>query len=773
MRIVIVGAGALGGLVGALLTRDGEDVTLLEVNKARVQLLNESGLSITRVGEEESCYPVRAVTTVEGAAPFDLVFIATKTYQTEDAVQAVMGVVHPGTWFLSMQNGIGNVEAIARHVAPDHVLCGITYHSIQHAGPSRLHYRAGIKPVQIAPMAGTVTPEIEAIGAMFRRAGLETTVVDNVDHAVWQKLLHNAVVNPTSALTGLTCREILGDDELLAFMRDLAMEIIAVMRARGVPIVDEEDPFRPIIGSLKALAKNRPSMWQDLSRGTRTEVDALNGAIVAEARRLGLTAPHNAAIVHFIHSRERQKFLNKQELARRLGLDAGAAHGGDRARPRAPSRPTARGADAGLPFVGPRLESTRRLKELIHAYYLDVEAASDDPDRKVAACSGLGPVEIIRALDMLPYFPENHAALIGATRQAAPLIARATAEGFSQFASAAMRADVGALLEGSSPLVTAHGIKGPPRPDVAVYSTNTGHELRRWFEYYGAHYGVPVVGLHPPTALHDLERIDLDAAIDQWTRLSIQLRRVSGRPLDSDRLAEIVEWSAQASALWNEILELGQATPAPLTFFDAVTHLAPMLLLRGTPEAVAYYRELKAEIEQRVAQGVAAVPSEFHRVYWDGPPIWGALRALSGLFAGTGTAVVASTFCSVFALKGLGPHDPIASMAEAYTGVFGNRSEQYKTAYLAREFERFGVDAAVYHDCRTTAEASHVRYGLAVRAQRLTGIPALVIEADSHDPRLFSLERVQALLSDFVEQRTQHAGASERALAGDTGYATG
>ncbi len=80
----------------------------------------------------------------------------------------------------------------------------------------------------------------------------------------------------------------------MAFLRDLTAEIIAVMRARGIPIVDEEDPFRPIIGSLKALGKNRPSMWQDLARGMQTEVDAINGAIVAEAERLGpprLTTP--------------------------------------------------------------------------------------------------------------------------------------------------------------------------------------------------------------------------------------------------------------------------------------------------------------------------------------------------------------------------------------------------------------------------------------------------------------------------------------------------
>jgi 2-dehydropantoate 2-reductase len=759
MRILIVGAGALGGLVGAYLTRSGEDVTLLEVNQARARLLADAGLQITRVGQDEATIPVRVVTSLAGLEPFDLVFVAVKTYQTEDAVRASLPATTATTLFFSLQNGIGNAEAIAALAGEERVLCGVTYHSIEHAGPGRLRYRAGIKPIQIAAVRGGATPEVEAIGAAFRRAGFETNVVANVDHALWQKLLHNAVVNPTSAITGLTCREILADEDLIAFMRDLCAEIIAVMRARGVPIVDEEDPFRPIIGSLKALGKNRPSMWQDLARGTRTEIDALNGAIVREAERLGLSVPHNAALVRFIHSRERQKFLRKQEIVQRLGLDRAHAADGAAPRPRMRVRSAPRDADAGMPPGGPPLESTQRLKELMHAYYVDLDAAASDPARLVAACSGLAPVEIVRAFGIAPYFPENHAALIAAARRAGPYIARATAAGFSQFVSSAMRTDIGALLAGSSPLTDAHGIAGPPRPDVVIYSTNTGHELVRWFEFYGTYYGVPVMGLHPPPALNVLEQIDVDAAVHQLLRLQRRLEESTGRTLDVDRLGEVVGYSAKAAELWNDILGLARNAPAPITFFDTLIHVAPMILMRGTPEAVDYYVQLKAEVEDRVAQGVSAVPNESHRLYWDGPPIWCALRPLARLFEEAGAAIVASTFCSEFALRGLDPYDPMESMARAYTGIFDNRSEDYRAAYLAQQFEQFSVDAAIYHDCRTTPETSHVRYGPAARTQHLTGVPGLVIEADSHDLRLFSTERLQEQFADFLEERVERVGA--------------
>jgi hypothetical protein len=288
------------------------------------------------------------------------------------------------------------------------------------------------------------------------------------------------VINPVSALTGLTCREILRDEDLLAFMRDLCAEILAVMRARGVPIVDPEDPFRPLLGSLQALGKNRPSMWQDLARGNATEVDA-STARSSPARRLG--RPHNEALVHFIHSRERQTFLNKEEIARRIGLDQPSGRDAQAVRPRAPVRSTPMGTDGGMPSGGPPLKSRRRLKELMHAYYLDLQAASDSPDRLVAACSDWRRSKSLRAWTSCRNFPENHAALIGASRQASRYLARATAEGFCS--SPARRCGpTSARLTAAVPLLTARR-RGPAPTDVVVYSTNTGHDLLRWFEFTG------------------------------------------------------------------------------------------------------------------------------------------------------------------------------------------------------------------------------------------------------------------------------------------------
>ena len=302
----------------------------------------------------------------------------------------------------------------------------------------------------MAPVDGKISDEVRAIGEVFRQAGMAAEVVESVDAVIWQKLVHNSVVNPISALTGMNCSELLEDDDMQGLMRALCLEIAEVMKARGTPLEDAEDPYRPIVRSQKALARNRPSMWQDLVRGFRTEIDAMNGGIVAEAERLGMKAPLNWAIVQLIHSRERQQQRRQERGAATLAEVK-------EVQAKLPSRPVSRAPFAGMPQGRVPLESAPRLKEIVAGYWRELGEAGRA--RNVAWCSTHGPVEIARALGFVPYFPENHAALIGASRLTAKYIRLALADGFSPFAPSEMASDVGAMLAGETPAGRA------PRPD--------------------------------------------------------------------------------------------------------------------------------------------------------------------------------------------------------------------------------------------------------------------------------------------------------------------
>lgn len=758
MRILVLGAGALGGLFGARLTEAGQDVTLLENNVARAKLLNEGGLFLSEADAGERVVRVKVATSVDGMPPADLLFVAVKSYQTEDAVRGVLPAIGERTWVLSTQNGIGNVDRIRSVVRSDRILTGITFHSIQHTGPNRMRYRTGIKPIQIAPVDGRITEEVREIGGVFQAAGLATEVVSSVDAVVWQKLVHNAVVNPVSALTGMTCTELLEDEDMQAYMRALCEEIATVMRARGTPLEDEEDPYRPIVRSQKALAKNRPSMWQDLVRGFRTEIDAINGGIVDEAKRLGLQVPLNWAIVQLVHSRERQQRRREEKGAKTL-REVKASHAS------APLRSPERKPFGGMPSGRVPLESAPKLKELVHSYYRDLGECSRE-GRPVAWCSTFGPVELVRAMGYAPYFPENHAALIGASRLTAKYIRLALADGFSPFSSSEMASDIGAMLAGESPLAALHGLEAIPQPEVLVYSTNVGAHVARWFEYYANRLRAPLLGLHPPAVLAEVGKIEVDASVGQALRMIERLERLSGRKLDHDRLAEIVALSTRAAKLWGEILDLACHTPSPLTYFDTLVHVAPMLLMRGTEDAVHYYEILHSELKARIAAKVAAVPGERYRFYWEGMPIWCALRPVSSMFLEEGIAVVGSWYSRAYALEDLDPHNPVETLAAAYTSIFPNRSREYKVRYLAAEFEKYGVDGAVFHDARTSPEQSAVTHGVHLRLRRDTGVPPLVIEADTHDLRLVSLDHIREQIAEFLRQHRGRPGRTNgRAVA--------
>jgi benzoyl-CoA reductase/2-hydroxyglutaryl-CoA dehydratase subunit BcrC/BadD/HgdB len=229
------------------------------------------------------------------------------------------------------------------------------------------------------------------------------------------------------------------------------------------------------------------------------------------------------------------------------------------------------------------------------------------------------------------------------------------------------------------------------------------------------------------------------------------LEAIAGGRLDAARLSESVRLARECSDLWKECLALAGRRPAPFTFFDGTVHMGPAVVLRGDAAAPRYYRTLQAELEERVAGGVAMVPGERFRLYWEGMPIWGRLRALSELFAGQQTAVVASTYCNSWVFDDLDPADPIASMARASLELFIVRSEEPKERYIERMVAQFGIDGVLMHDCRTCPNNSNTRYGMPRRLMERLGVPVMVLDGDVNDLRCFSDEQSRTNIEGFIE----------------------
>lgn len=400
-----------------------------------------------------------------------------------------------------------------------------------------------------------------------------------------------------------------------------------------------------------------------------------------------------------------------------------------------------------------KIEATDNLKKILADYFIELDEASRNPARKVAWCTSVGPAEILRSLGFLVYFPENHGALLGATRTATDCIPTANAIGYSPDICSYLTSDIGAFLQGFTPLSKAYpGIESIPKPDVLVYNTNQCRDVWDWLAFYANEFDVPLLGIETYRGVGKVTEAHVEAIAAQMKELIPPLEKIAERSLDHAELERVVALSLRTSRLWREVLETATHRPAPLTFFDGTIHMAPAVVLRGTETANEYYEILLEELKARASQSIGAVEDERYRLYWDGMPIWGRLRGLSELFTNLKACPVASTYCNSWIFDQFDPSDPYRSMARAYTELFIVRSEDVKEAYIEEMIRRFSIDGVIFHDSKTCPNNSNNRYGMPQRIKDRFNCPAIVINGDLNDLRCFSDEQAQTNIEAFIEQ---------------------
>ena len=403
-----------------------------------------------------------------------------------------------------------------------------------------------------------------------------------------------------------------------------------------------------------------------------------------------------------------------------------------------------------------KINATGAMRELMGAYFKELDEASRGGSAKVAWCTSVGPAELLRSFGFLVYFPENHGAMLGASRMASDLIPAANAVGYSPDICSYLTSDIGSYLRGTTPLTSAFGIAAPPRPDILVYNTNQCRDVRDWFSFYRREFDVPLVGVATPRPVDEVTAEIIDGVVRQLEAMVPVLEEASGVAFDIDRLRQVTGSSFRCSALWKAVLGAAAHRPSPITFFDGTIHMGPAVVLRGDERAERYYELLLSELEQRVDEGVAAVENETYRLYWEGMPVWGALRDHAEQFASLRSCVVASTYCNSWVFNALGEDDPFTGMARAYTELFIVRSEDYKERYLESMARDFDIDAIIYHDAKTCPNNSNNRYGLPARISGRLGLPHVVINGDLNDLRLYSEEQTRTQFEALIEQLAEH-----------------
>lgn len=290
----------MGSLFGAMLSEAGNEVWLYDVWVDHVQAINQHGLQIEREGNTRAV-SINATTDPAQIDRADLVIIFVKSTQTRSAAQTAGTIAGTDGAVMTLQNGMGNADVIAEVIAPDRILAGTTSHGATLLGAGRIRH-AGIGATTIGSWAETEPGRQRAkqFAEFFSSAGIETQAVADVRSVVWNKLLINIGINAITALSGIKNGQILDLEITRELSRAAVEEAIQVAGARNINI--NPDAVNIVFKVAQATALNRSSMGQDVDNRRQTEIAAINGFIVREARRLGLEAPVNHTLTALIET---------------------------------------------------------------------------------------------------------------------------------------------------------------------------------------------------------------------------------------------------------------------------------------------------------------------------------------------------------------------------------------------------------------------------------------------------------------------------------------
>jgi benzoyl-CoA reductase/2-hydroxyglutaryl-CoA dehydratase subunit BcrC/BadD/HgdB len=393
-----------------------------------------------------------------------------------------------------------------------------------------------------------------------------------------------------------------------------------------------------------------------------------------------------------------------------------------------------------------KIRTVKKMKEIMTNYYLEAKTAAET-GRKVAWITSGGPVEPLLAMDVIPVYPENHGAMIGASKMGVDLCEKAESMGYASDLCSYARSDIACAPINGGP------IGGLPKPDMLVCCNNICGTVLKWYEVQARYFDVPLFILDTPfchTNFSEAARRYVRGQIEEYIQF---LAAGCGRPFDYGKMEEVGALSIEGQQLWQSVLDTTMNKPAPMSAFDAFFHLALIVTLRGTQIAVDYYRELLAEMQERVAGGISAVENEQYRLLWDNLPVWFKTKWLSEKFAAHNACLVADTYTSAWcgSMKYIKPDDFLDTMAEGYTRIYLNIGVDEMAETVIRMVEKYDVDGLVMHSNRSCKPYSLGQYDIQRMVQEKTGIATLMIEADMADERSFSESQIETRIDAFME----------------------
>ena len=400
-----------------------------------------------------------------------------------------------------------------------------------------------------------------------------------------------------------------------------------------------------------------------------------------------------------------------------------------------------------MTMQGEKPKSAKELAKELTAQYLEEARTAHEHGKYVAYTTAVSPVEIFVAHDIIPIYPENHSVACITKRLCTELSEAMENEGYTSHLCAYARCDLGYRLVGKSPM------GGIPDPDFLLACNAQCFTLTKWFEVLSRQYRVPLFVFDTPQWIRDREarKSIIRYCVEQLKELISALEELTGKRFDYDRLREVVRLSDEASRLYRRFLDMASYKPSPITIFDALIHMAITVYLRGTPQAVLYYRTLVDEVQQKADRGEGAVPNERFRLYWENLPIWFKFRDHFNLLASYGAAILTSLYVHAWSYEFDLQKDPLETLAENYVSVFSNVTLEERAEMALDLFRRYSLNGMIMFINRSCKAVSFAVHELRDLLSEKTGIPALVFEADMGDPRFYSEAQIRTRIEAYLE----------------------
>lgn len=309
-KILIVGAGAIGGYFGACLCRAGLDVTFLVRRSAYIKI-SKDGLSIKSPLGDFVVHP-QVIQHISEIPSADLIILAVKCYDLPEVLQQIAPLAAAGATVLTLQNGVDSEEMALDYFKQDCVVAGVVYITARLAEPGLIeHFRRGT--ISLGERSGEKSERAQKIHALISQAKIPCHLSLQILKEKWEKLCWNATFNPLSVILDQPLSLVLKSDELLAIVRQGIREIISVAAAENISL--HSDIIEDAISATFALQDHYTSMYEDYKNGNQTEIEHLNGDIVRRGEKSGIPTPTHKMLYSLVKGLE----LKRKHLVERGG----------------------------------------------------------------------------------------------------------------------------------------------------------------------------------------------------------------------------------------------------------------------------------------------------------------------------------------------------------------------------------------------------------------------------------------------------------------------